>query len=100
MIVHFRQTDEGVEFAVKASPGSRENEIRGVVDGVLKISVTAVAEKGKANAAIIKLLSKELRIAKNRIELTSGATTSRKRFLVHGIELQTLEEQLVPMINK
>ena len=53
MQIHFRTTESGVEFPVKASPGSRKNEIRGVINGALKGSVTAPAEKGKANAAII-----------------------------------------------
>ena len=94
MKITCRQTDLGVEFAVKASPGSRKNEIRGVVDGALKISVTAVAEIGKANSAIIKFLAKELGVAKSQIELGSGATGRRKKILVHGVPLKTLEKQL------
>jgi uncharacterized protein (TIGR00251 family) len=100
MRVSCRQTDWGVEFSVKASPGSRKNEIRGVLDGALKVSVTAVAEKGKANAAIVKLLSKELGIAKTRIELTSGTTSALKKILVRGAKLQLLEEQLSRLVNK
>ena len=99
MRVNLRQLEKGVELPVKASPGSRRNEIRGVVDGALKISVTAVAEKGKANIAIIKLLAKELRIAKSQIELASGATSSLKKFLVLGIGLNTLEEQLDQLLD-
>ena len=100
MKITCRQTDLGVEFAVKASPGSRKNEIRGVVDGALKISVTAVAEKGKANAAIIKLLAKELGVAKSQIELVSGATGSRKKFLVQRVPLNALEKQLTQLTNQ
>jgi uncharacterized protein (TIGR00251 family) len=98
MGVNLRQRNAGVELMVKASPGSRKNEIRGVVDGALKISVTAVAEKGKANAAIVKLLSSSLGIAKSRIELSSGATASVKKFIVQDIELAVLEEQLSDLI--
>ena len=100
MCISCRQMDLGVEFLVKASPGSRKNETRGVVEGALKISVTAVAEKGQANAAIIKLLSRELKIAKSQIELTSGATSAHKKFLVRGAELQLLEEQLSRLVAK
>jgi uncharacterized protein (TIGR00251 family) len=94
MKLDLKQTDAGVELPVKALAGSRRNEIRGVVNGMLKVSVTAVAEKGKANQAIIKLLAKELGIAKSRIELISGPTSSAKKFLVSGAQSFTLEEQL------
>ncbi len=45
----------------------------------LKISVTAVPEDGKANKALIKLLSKKLKLAKSSIELVSGQTDRNKR---------------------
>ncbi len=94
MQVIVRQTKKGIELKIKASPGSRKNEIRGVMDGALKVSVTAVAEKGKANAAIAKLLSKALGIGRSQIELGSGATSSVKKFIVKDIELSVLEKKL------
>lgn len=100
MQIQFRETDDGVEFSVKASPGSRKNEFRGVINGALKISVTAAAEKGKANAAIIKLLSKELRISKSRIELISGSTSSLKTIRVVDVDLATLKEQINQLLVK
>ncbi len=45
----------------------------------LKISVTAVPENGKANKALIKLLSKKLKLAKSGIEIVSGGTDRNKR---------------------
>ncbi len=100
MPVALRQLEFGVELAVKASPGSRSNEIRGVVGDALKISVTAAPEKGKANKAIVKLLAKELGIAKSQIELTSGATSPLKKFLVLGVKLSTLEQRLAELISE
>jgi uncharacterized protein YggU (UPF0235/DUF167 family) len=94
MPVRLRQLDSGVEILVKASPGSRKNELRGVVDGALKVCVTTVAEKGKANTAIIKLLARELGVPKSRLELTSGATSSLKKFVVLGAQLSVLEQRL------
>ena len=79
-------------------PSSRKNEIRGVVDGALKVSVTAAAEKGKANAAIIKLLSKKLQIAKSQIVLNCGTTSSVKRFVLLGVEMTPIEKQLTALI--
>ena len=42
---------DGTQLGIKALPGSRRNGITGVHDGLLKVAVTQVAEKGKANAA-------------------------------------------------
>ena len=51
---------------------------------VLKVSVTAVPEDGKANAALIKLLSKEWRLPKSTMEIVQGATDRRKVLLITG----------------
>ena len=39
---------EGAVVPIKALPGSRQNGVRGEHAGELKVSVTQVAEKGKA----------------------------------------------------
>ena len=61
---------------------SRVNSLVWLDDDTVKISVTAIPEKGKANQAIIQLLSKELNIPKSSIELTRGATAKIKQFKI------------------
>lgn len=94
------QTPAGVELPVKAAPGSRKNEIRGIQNRLLKIAVTAVAEKGKAYHAIRDLLAKELNISKTQITLISGPTISRKKFLVSGTEISTIRQHLRRSLNE
>ena len=48
---------EGVLLPVRAQPGARANAIRGTMSGMLKVAVTQVAEKGKANDAVIETLA-------------------------------------------
>lgn len=67
---------------MRAHPGARRNEVRGEQNGRLKISVTQVAEKGKANKAILKLLSAALGVRRSQLELLSGETSPEKRFLI------------------
>lgn len=50
--------EHGCVLPVKAQPGARKNAITGEFNSQLKVAVTAAAEKGKANQAIIKLLAK------------------------------------------
>lgn len=59
----------------------------------LKVYVTAVAEKGKANKAIISLLSKKLQISKSSIEIISGETDRHKRLLFQ-VSAEFLERAL------
>jgi uncharacterized protein len=77
---------EGTILSVRAQPGARRNEIRGVQDGMLKVCVTQSPEKGKANKALVQLLSKSLGLKKSQFELIAGETSHQKRFLVRGIE--------------
>ena len=85
---------EGVILPVRAQPGARRNEIRGEQDGMLKVCVTQSPEKGKANKALIELLSKKLGLKKSQIELISGETSHQKRFLIREIDPKQLRERI------
>jgi len=76
---------EGAILPVRAHAAARRNEIKGQRAGSLQISVTQPPEKGKANKAIIGLLAASLGLRKSQIELVSGETSPRKRFLIHDI---------------
>ena len=85
---------DGTILPVRAHPGARRNEIRGVQDGMLKVSVTQAPEKGKANKAVIELLAKKLGLKKSQIELIAGETSHQKRFLVRGIKPDELADRV------
>ncbi|MFA5820855.1 MAG: DUF167 domain-containing protein [Candidatus Gracilibacteria bacterium] len=58
---------------VKVIPKSATNEVSEILaDGTIKIRLKAVPERGKANAELIKFLSKELKIATEQISIISG----------------------------
>lgn len=85
---------DGLVLPVRAQPGARRNVVKGVLDGALKVSVTQPAEKGKANRAIVELLSRELRIKKSQLALISGETSAQKRFLIRAASLRDVQERL------
>jgi uncharacterized protein (TIGR00251 family) len=77
-------------LTVHVKPNARENKLLSWLDETtVKVSVTAAPEKGKANEAVIALLSKELRIPKTTIELIRGATARMKQFSVPERNSQT-----------
>lgn len=71
----------GAVIAVRVTPRASRNAV--VLDGAtIRVMVTTVPEDGKANAAVIKLLSKALGIAKSRLVLLRGASARDKLFRI------------------
>ena len=89
-----RQVATGIEVAVKGLPGSRKAGLRGVQEGAIRVGVTQVAEKGKANAAILETLAEALGIRRSRLTIVAGATSSQKRVLIEGLTVSELLERL------
>lgn len=89
----------GILIPVRVKAGARRTGVAGEHDGALRIDVTAAPEKGKANKAVAAVLAKSLGVAKSSAELVSGATSSQKRFLVRGIDLETASAKLAAALD-
>lgn len=50
----------------------------------LRVSVTAIPEKGKANTALIKFLSKTWRLPKSAFSIISGELSRNKALKISG----------------
>lgn len=79
----------GTLLTIKLTPKASKNAIQGWADGpdgtrILKCSVTAVPEKGKANEALINMLSKEWRLPKKAFSLIRGETDRLKQIRIEG----------------
>lgn len=71
----------GGVLTVRVTPKAARNRL--VIDGEsARVYVTTVPEGGKATAAVVKLLAKELGIAKSRITLLRGAKDRTKLFQI------------------
>ena len=68
---------EGAEIAVRVTPKASRDRIL-VEDDAIRVYVTTVPEDGKANKAVVKLLSKALGVPKTRLDLIRGATSRDK----------------------
>ena len=90
----------GVVFSVQAHAGAKKNEISGTKDGILKVSVTQTPEKGKANKAIIAVLSKGLSLRKSQFDIIAGETSRRKRFLARDISPQELARRVESALSE
>jgi len=85
---------EGCLLDLKAQPGARKTEFRGIQNGAVKVCVTEVAEKGKANKAILAFLRKAWRLKGSQLEIVSGQTASHKRVLIRDLSPQKMLQQL------
>ena len=83
---------DGVVVVVRLTPRARHDAIEGLGEAagrretmtVLRAAVTAPAEDGKANAALLALLAKTCRLPKTAFSIVGGATHRVKRVHVRG----------------
>jgi uncharacterized protein (TIGR00251 family) len=85
-----RDTPGGAVIPVKVVPGSSRDRVVGVLGDSLKIATSAAPEKGKANAAVAKILADALGVDARRVELVSGPTNPRKEFRIVGMTAEAV----------
>ena len=75
-----------VVIAVRVTPRSSQDRIDGVDEaGELRVRVTAPPADGAANAAVARLVARELRLAKGAVTVAGGATSRHKRLRIEGL---------------
>ncbi len=63
-------------------PKASRDQIAGVHDGELKVSITAPPVDGQANAHLLKFLSKIFKVPKSAIVLEKGELSRHKQILI------------------
>ena len=99
-----QETSDGTALRVRLRPGASANRIEGLQvldDGqaVLQVRVTAVAEKGKADKALIALLAKTFKLPKSDIEIAAGRTDRRKTLAIAAPPGETKSKILAALSN-
>jgi uncharacterized protein len=74
----FSLTSDGISLRIKAKPGAREDAVLGVRGSELVVAVRAVAEKGRANDEIVKVLARHFGVARDAVSIRLGGATSHK----------------------
>jgi len=99
-MIALRAHAEGAVLPVRAQPGARRSEVRGEQGGMLKVCVTQVAEKGKANKALVELLAKALDLRRSEIALLGGETSRQKEFLIRGLTCEELQARIERVLGE
>jgi len=85
----FKAVEDGLLLFCRVNPGASQNRIAGLITDdagqtYIKVLVSVPPEKGKANQALIKLISKSLGLPKSSIEVISGHTSRIKTLKITG----------------
>lgn len=104
----FQIHSKGVTVRIRLTPGARKTGVQGFADEaggadagrLLKISVNAVAEDGKANRALIDFLAREWGLPKSAFSLLAGDTSRQKTLLVETADPHGLCAQLATLYSK
>jgi len=94
MVGWVEQRGADVRIRVRVQPRASRTEVAGEHDGALRIRVTAPPVEGEANDALVRLLSKRLRVAASRITVVSGATSRTKQVEVEGVDAADVARRL------
>lgn len=89
----------GVLLPVRAQPGARRSGVVGIHGGALKVAVSAVPEKGKANAAIVEAVAEAFALKRSQVTLHRGETTPHKIFLLDGITIDAARATLERLLS-
>jgi hypothetical protein len=84
-----------VRFSVHVTPKSRGEEIRvDAASRTIRVRVTAAAESGKANDAVLALLRHRLGLPAGALRIKGGATSRVKWIEADGLEEGELWDRL------
>ncbi len=78
---------------LKAKPGSRANQLLVGPDGLATVRLHAPAHDGKANAALQAYLATTFGIAKSRVTLLAGHTSTFKK-----VELADVSDEMLRQV--
>lgn len=84
---------EGTIVRVHVVPGASRCEIKGRYGDAIKVRVAAPAEGGRANRAVVELLSTA---TGGRAAIVSGSTGRTKLVVIRGVDRASVASRLVP----
>ena len=78
--------DGAVVLRVHAQPGGGRSAVTGRHGDAVKVKVAAPPVEGRANAALVELLAKELGLKPADVTLVSGGSSRTKRVRLGGLD--------------
>ena len=92
--IRLRAVAAGCVLPVKVVPGASRDRVAGVLGDSLKVATSAAPEKGKANAAVGRIIAQALGIEARSVSLAAGAASPHKEFLIPGLSPEAVRQRL------
>jgi uncharacterized protein YggU (UPF0235/DUF167 family) len=86
--------DGVTRLRVRVAPGAGRSAVVGRLGDTWKLRVTAAAERGRANAAVTRLLADALGLPPRRVRIVAGHTSRDKVVAVEGLAFEEAERRL------
>ena len=80
----YHEKPDGLVIDVRVQPRARANRVEGVVEGRLKLRLTAPPVENAANGAVVELVASWLGVPRGRVSLVGGEKSREKRLHVAG----------------
>jgi uncharacterized protein (TIGR00251 family) len=87
-------------ICLKVVPGASRERIVGELGEALKVAVTAPPEDGAANAAVEKLLARELGLSRKQVALVGGLGSRQKTLRITGLTREELSQRIAKLTDK
>jgi uncharacterized protein len=82
---------------VKVVPGSSRDRVVGRYGDGIKVQVSAPPERGKANAAVVRVLADFFGVKASEVGLIGGAGNPRKQFRISGADAAAVARKLAEL---
>jgi uncharacterized protein (TIGR00251 family) len=79
---------------LRVAPGASRSGIVGRHGDAWKVRVSAAAEGGKANEAVLDLLARALAVPRRDLRVAAGASSRDKVVTLEGMSVETAETRL------
>ncbi|EMI18906.1 hypothetical protein RMSM_04168 [Rhodopirellula maiorica SM1] len=97
-MIGIKQHGDHCTIDVHVTPKAKQASIGGCHDSALRVSVTAPADKGKANKAVEKSIATIFGVAKSNVEVVRGSTSRRKTVAIAGVSEAEVRKRLDPLL--
>lgn len=82
-------------LSVRVTLRAGRTAIAGIRDGVLQVKLAAAPVEGAANAALIDLLSRQLRVPKRNLRIATGEHSRTKTVEISGLNDEEVRARLL-----
>ena len=93
-MIPFKESLNGVSFAVKVHPRAKKSAITGVLGDALKLSLTTPPVEGRANQACVEFFADLFQVPRASVTIAAGEKSRQKVVRIAGVNRTVIEKKL------